>query len=527
MIHRNLDEAGGATVRWSSSTWRALLAGLTLLTFLVQGYHPYAEDGGMYLARVLAKLHPALFPQYNGFVQEPLRISLYSALIVALVHLHLPLDWVLLLLKLGELWLTLCAGRRILQRCRVSDAAQLAGVALLGAWSTMPVAATSLMLMDPYVTARSFSTPLTLLALAYALDDWRTQNAPNRSAMISCALCLLAAFAFHPLMAVYAAALILVLRLMRGSRNRAVWTLPLIAALLLAAAVQAAAPAEPPAVVAADLTRYYWFLSQWHWYEILGLIGPLAVLGWIMQAKRTGFNAAARDLCRAAIEFGVTGTIVALAFAHENYRTHLVARFQPLRVFCLVYALLPLLLGAAIAQFCGQAAKRARSLRIAILSMPVAIVLGSGIVMFLAQRSTFPDSPHLELPWCEATNQNPWVRAFVWIRSKTPQGALFAIDARYVNTSGEDAQVFRAIAQRSVLPDFSKDGGEASQMPWLAPAWQQASAAQQHLSDLTDDARDARLRPVAPTWMVLHASAITAHPCPYNNSVIKVCVLPR
>jgi hypothetical protein len=117
------------------------------------------------------------------------------------------------------------------------------------------------------------------------------------------------------------------------------------------------------------------------------------------------------------------------------------------------------------------------------------------------------------------------VQAFLWCRDNTPPDALFALDTKYVNEDGEDAQTFRPIALRSAVPDFSKDGGEAAITPSLAAQWQQGADAQIHLSTETDAVRDARLLPLGVTWMVLHAAARTAHQCPYNNGIIKVCSL--
>ena len=44
---------------------------------MILGYHPYAEDGGLYLAGVKYLLNPSLFPQMRQFVTAPLQ---YSAL---------------------------------------------------------------------------------------------------------------------------------------------------------------------------------------------------------------------------------------------------------------------------------------------------------------------------------------------------------------------------------------------------------------------------------------------------------------
>ena len=56
----------------------------------------------------------------------------------------------------------------------------------------------------------------------------------------------------------------------------------------------------------------------------------------------------------------------------------------------------------------------------------------------------------------------------MWIGRNTPKDAVFAIDAKYITKAGEDAQGFRAIAERSVLPDYSKDGGVVTNKPELS-----------------------------------------------------------
>ena len=122
--------------------------------------------------------------------------------------------------------------------------------------------------------------------------------------------------------------------------------------------------------------------------------------------------------------------------------------------------------------------------------------------------------------------KNAWVQAFEWARGNTSKDAVFALDADYIHAPGEDAQSFRAIAERSVLPDFSKDGGEASIAPDLADAWARGVAAQQGLNTISDAERVARLQPLGVTWMVLDAGARTALDCPYANNSVRVCKLP-
>jgi hypothetical protein len=103
---------------WRRRRWLAILAALSLLTLLVHGYHPFAEDGGLYVAGVQYTLNPSLFPHYTAFVTEHLRFSLFAPVLAGIVHFtHLPLDWVLLLIDLCSIFLTLTAAQQILRRC--------------------------------------------------------------------------------------------------------------------------------------------------------------------------------------------------------------------------------------------------------------------------------------------------------------------------------------------------------------------------------------------------------------------------
>ncbi len=521
---------------WNRKTWASLLLVLTGCTLLVHGYHPFAEDGGLYATGIQYTLDPALFPHYTEFVTEHLRFSVFAPGVATLVHVtHLSLGWMLLLLNLFSIWLTLFAGRQVLRRVLPAgyERAQLAGVALLAAWWTLPVAGTSLILMDPYVTARSFSTPLSLLAIAFALDDWDWPWMRSRS-MLFCVLCLLAAAELHPLMAAYGFGFVVTLRVSRTQRmwmmRVGAWLALAVSAVGLGAMLQTFAPPESAALRLAEATRYYWFLSQWQWYEWFGLVGPLLVLvGATAALRQRAVSATVTALCHACVVVCVIAVLNAVLFAHASATEHFVARFQVLRVYLLVYVLMSLLLGAAIYQFCEDARWRGRSKYMdSVLGLiPVLVITVSACVMGYAQRQSFPMSPHVELPVRSAGSANPWVQAFLWARENTPRDALFALDAKYVNTEGEDAQNFRAIAMRSALPDYSKDGGEASITPPLAEEWQQGATAQDGLSELTDAVRDQRVQPFEVTWMVLHSQATTEHPCPYDNGTVKVCELTR
>ncbi len=573
--------------RASNQTGLLAVSLLTLVAFAIAGYHPFVEDGGVYAGGIEKLLNPALFPTWTAFVTEHLRFSLFAPLVAALVHLTgLSLEWTLLLLYLLSIWTTLFAAWLLATRLTPSPQGRLAAVTLLAWWLTLPIAGTSLMLMDPYVTARSFTTPLTLLALAWALDAL-TSRAFNQSsgvphprrgflairvgignaglrkmpprpsdppeqtprsklaAWLPCAIAILIAATLHPLMAGYALAAVLCLTAVQTGK---LWP-PLLllgTAIATAAILQTQAPAESPAYLSVAITRYYWFLSRWQWYEVLGLVAPLlivAAFGKRGTAPRTPerspthsvstgelatlnsrnpFPTQSGDstegqtaLARTAFLLGFISLVVALLFAHEAYATHLVARLQPLRAFQIVYELMILTLGAWLGRQVLKCRVWRWSLLLFTLSAP----------MFFAQRSTFPSSAHIE--WPNAPPKNPWQQAFLWIRANNPTDALFALDARYI-TQGrhEDAQCFRALAQRSTLPDYSKDGGEASITPALADQWAIGQAAQTDLEGEPDAMREAKLKPLGVTWAVLEASSQTAWACPYRNSTVKVCKLP-
>lgn len=88
---------------------------------------------------------------------------------------------------------------------------------------------------------------------------------------------------------------------------------------------------------------------------------------------------------------------------------------------------------------------------------------------------------------------------------------------------GEDTQYFSAIAQRSTLPDYAKDGGIASISPRLANDWVAGNAAQNGLNFANDAERTAALRNTCAEWIVLPSVSATAFQCLYRNAAVKVC----
>lgn len=515
----------------------ALVSVATILAVIVAGYHPFAEDGGIYAAGVKYLLDARLYPHDAAFAMEPSRWSLFAPMVAELVPLtHLTLPWMLLALHALSVWAALFAAWMLAARLSLRSEARTGAVVLLACWLGLPVAGTALYVMDPYLTARSLATPAMILAIVGALDATQWHNSERRRrgwALWAAGLAVCAAM--HPLTAMYAAFATALLASIRArSRAVRVWGVAGLcaAAAIAAACAQGFAPAESAAYVRAALSRSYWFLGEWRWYEVVGLFAPLGILGgvaWLgarrgrgpvfrshLPASQPGASGLleARDaLARMAVTIGVTVCVLALLLASEASTTHLIARMQPLRVFQIVYVVMIVMLGGWLGD---------RVLRRSAWRWGAAVVLLGG-AMFGAAQAEYPGSNHLEMPWM--TPRSAWAQAFEWIRANTLPDALFAVDADYIHAAGEDAQNFRAIAERSALPDRSKDGGEASIAPDLADMWARGVAAQAGLNAIGDAERVSRLRPLGVKWVVLDAGAKTTFACPYTNVSVRICRL--
>ena len=495
---------------------------LTPLSLLILGYHPYAEDGGLYLAGVEYLLTPSLFPHMRQFVTAPLHYSAFSPCIAFLaLHSGLSFDTVIFASFAVCLWATIFAAWRIAKQCFLSTREQMGATLLVALWLSLPVAGTSLMLIDPYLTARSLSTPLVLLALASALGACEAQRAADtltfrRRLGITVVWIALAAI-FHPLMAGYGASFVLCAFWMESPqpRSRQLRALSLLGAgIALAAAIQLASPVASATIARVALTRSYWFMAEWEWFEILGLVAPLVILFAVIRSPQFSDL---RPLARSSILIGITAVLISVCFARSGLTSFAVAHLQPLRVFQLIYFALLLALGGWFARIALHGNWSRWAVAVVVLSTPVMI----------PAWLVFPHSPHIELPLRHTgkSRTNQWVAAFDWIRQNTPQDAFFALDSNYISDPNEDAQSFRALAERSSLPDYSKDGGETAVNSELSEAWARGVDAQQTLSSESDLSRHRNLDPLGVTWMVLHSVATTSAICPYNNGTVKVCRL--
>jgi len=504
-IAKTISPPRTAARRGTRARRAALLLLAALAAVAIAGYHPYAEDAGIYVAGIKQALHPGIYGSSAFFLEPYLRVSLFPDLSAWLLRtLHLPLETYLFALQILTAWLLLFACWSLARRCFERPEERWAAVLLTAACLSVPVAGTSLFLMDPYLTSRSFSTPLSLLALAACLDR----------KLLRAALLLLLIGLFHPLMVIYATFFVLLLWAVQTE------SLPVIAALAAAAIAAAAAVtfsqrhlAETIAYQNAVGSRYYFFLANWHWYEQLGVAAPVLILALYGFSRRPANLPGGIALARTCTLLGLISIFIALLFARESSRSHLVAALQPLRPFLLIYCCMFLVLGGVIG---GSLLKRS-------IWRWVLLFAGVGSGLAFAQHQAFPASAQIELPG--AVSRNGWTRAFLWIRDNTPPDARFALDADYIHTPGEDGQGFRALAERDALADRSKDGGAAAVFRQLADRWWIEQTATTNLNKIDEAERVRRLAPFHVDWIVLNASTPTRLPCPFVDDAVKVCRL--
>jgi len=475
---------------------------LSTLVFLVHGYHPYSQDAAIYVAGVEKELNPSLFTVDAAFVESHAHLSIFSPVMASISrYLHVSLDFLLLFAYFASVALFLVACHRLASRLFQFHWAQWGGTLLPAACFTIPVAGTSLLLMDPYVTARSFSTPLSILAVVCCLDrSWRKM-----------ALWATLAIAFYPLMGAYLVGFLLVLGFLSANRCLAAMV-ACLAGFLLCGAIALIVRFVPisEAYRAVVRTHGHLFLSEWRWYEIAGLIAPLALMR--IASVRCGIHSKIGQLATASMLVGITAYLSSICFVHASHPDFL-ARIQLLRAFDIIYCAGAVMLGGFLVSYFWS-----RGIWIGIACFAVAF-LG----MANADNQSYLESQHMEMPGGTATN--PWEQAFQWIRDDTPQNAVFAADSTMLTVEDEDAQGFRVITERSIL-NGAKDEGVASLFPALAPDWLKYRNAEQGLNQMADNERISRLRPYGVTWLLLSATAATDFYCPYRNAVLAVCRMP-
>ena len=470
---------------------------LTAGALLVHGYHPWTEDAAFYVPPVRKLLDPALYPYASEFFQSHAALTFFPELIAGSVRvLHVRLETALLGWHLLTMYLFLVSCWQVSSLCFESDAARWCAVALEASLLTLPVAGTSLYLMDEYVNPRSFSTFAGMIAVACAL----------KKHYVWAVFCLLAAGLIHPLMPVYGFAFLALLWWNQSGAVRARTDQAVAAALVFGFSL------EPPteAYHQAAAQHAFHYVTQWPWYGWLGILAPIAIFYWLARFAAAKQMVNVELLSRSLAALVILSLVTALILDIPR-RFEALARLQPLRSLHLVYALLVLLVGGVAGQFVLK-----RSLaRWLILFIPLCAGMG------YSQYRLFSATAHIEWPGVESRNQ--WVQAFAWIRRNTPVDAYFALDPYYMDRPGEDEQSFRAISGRSMLADMVKDSGAAAMFPPLAEEWWDRMTALKGWSGFQRADLKQLQRRYGVNWVVVEQPGIAGLTCPYQNPGVQVC----
>jgi len=479
-----------------------VLAIVAIAGILIHGYHPGVEDAEIYLPGIKKALNPSLYPRNDVFFMSHARMTFFPKLIAASVRFsHAPLDWALLIWQWLSIFLLLLACWHLGRLAFRNSIARWGGVLLLVSLLTLPVSGTALYIMDEYVTPRSLSTPAVLFIVINVIE--------RRFVRAS----LWAAFTamIHPLMVVFGAGYAVIYlgatcRLEKAAGSSAKRVLVSVGGLIPFGLF----PPVTDAYREALKSRPYFFLLQWHWYEWLGIVGPLALFAWWKSVARRTHEFVLERLCAASLVFGVLFFLAGLVITIPARLANL-AELQPMRSLHLLYIILLVLGGGLLAQFALQS----KLWRWVVLFAPLCAV------MFLVQRQTFPNSAHLEFPWVQS--QNEWVRAFTWIRKNTPVDAYFALDPETMSLPGEDQHGFRAVAERSMLADNVKDTGAVTMFPAMAQTWREQVQAQAGWRGFAaSDFRNLRRR-FGVDWVVVPAPGIANFTCPLVGRTLAVC----
>jgi hypothetical protein len=486
-----------------------LLISFALLGFAVTGYHPGTEDDGIYLSAVQSDLNPALYPKDADFFRLQTQGTLFDECVAGFVRVtHISVPVAALLWQLASIGLIVFACWGIARRLFEEPSAQWAGVALVAAMFTLPVAGTAIFLVDQHLHARNVATALILLAVNRVMDGKRLQAL----------MLMFAALLIHPIMAAMGFSFCFFLALATSEtvharvrsllKSRARKTPELVLAALPLWIFEKPSPLWEKALS----TRTYYFLYKWAWYEWLGAIAPLGLF-WLLWRKARKDNTVLARFALAVFAYGVFQQAFAMAILAPASLVRLTP-FQPMRYLQLVYIFLFLIGGCLL----GKHLLKASAWR-----WTVFLLVTNG-TMFAAQRAEFPASPHIE--WPGKPPSNPWLEAFAWIRFNTPSDAYFALDPHYLDAPGEDYHSFRALAERSQLCDAIKDTAVVTQVPDLAQRWDREVEAQSgwqnfQLADFQRLKRDFGVN-----WALVSFPQPEGLACQWHNDVLAVCRIP-
>ena len=467
------------------------------------GYHPGIEDDGVYLAAVKSDLNPALYPHDADFFKVQLQATFFDKWIADFIHLtHIPVAFTELLFQSASIVLIIFGCWSIARRLFAEERAQWAGVAMVVAMFTLPVAGTALYLVDQHLHPRNLATALILIAISRLLAGKRWHALPL----------LLLSIVLHPIMGAMGMSFCFFLTLalmdpvpvrLRAVGSTAAGFMPLGWIF------------DPPTALWREAleTRTYYYLYRWTWYEWLGVLAPLVLFFVLWRvAEKRGQTRLAR-FALAVFAYAVFQQTVAMIMLGPEAFIRLLP-FQPMRYLHLVYFFLCLISGSLLGKYL---------LKTKVWRWAIFLLIANG-GMFYAQRELFASSQHLELPSREPSNR--WLQAFAWIRHNTPENAYFALDPRYMAAPDEDYHSFRALAERSVMADAIKDTAVVTQVPSLAPVWKEqevATADWEHFQ-IADFERLKATYGV--NWVLVTYPPPNGLACRWHNGSISVCQIP-
>jgi hypothetical protein len=476
---------------------------LTVASLLVEGYHPFAEDAEIYLPGVEKILHPGLFPVGQEFFLSHASLTLFPNLVAFSLRVtHLPMEAGLFIWQFASIFLLLLACWELSGLFFSSARARWGGVCLIAGLLSIPVAGTALYMMDQYLNPRNLVAFAGVFMLARTLEK----------KYVRALLWLVFAVCMHPLMWVFPFSFCLLFVVMDRLENYWKRMNPAGLAGLMWLAIPLA-PVASPAYHEAAKRHGYHYIQNWAWYELLGIVAPLVLFWWFGRVARHKQWHMIERVSRAFIFYGLIYLMGAVV-VDLPARFEALARLQPLRCLHFLYIVMFVMIGG----FLGEYVLRDRVWRWLVLFLPLA----AG--MFVAQRSLFPASAHVE--WPGLAPRNPWAQAFVWIRQNTPTDALFALDPYFMKIDGEDEVGFRCLAERSRLADGVKDNGVVSMFPPLAEAWWAQVLDQSPWKNFRREDFLRLKNKYGVEWVVVQTAGSAGLDCAYQNDTVRVCHIP-
>jgi hypothetical protein len=448
-------------------------------------------------------LHPQLFPAWSEFFQAHARLTFFPNVVALSVRLtHLPLPAMLFAWQVASIFLLLLACWELSSLFFPTARARWGGVCLVAGLLTLPVAGTALYIMDQYLNPRNLAAFASVFVVVSAL----------KKKYVRAFLWLVFAALVHPLMWAFPFSFCVLLFAIEKFEDQGK-NISSAALVLFALPGLPIAPAPSYAYQTVAKAHAYFYIQNWAWYELVGIVAPLALFWWFARrARQQGWLILDR-VSRAFVIYGFVFTVAAV-IVDLPARLEVLARLQPLRCLHLLYIVLLIVIGG----FTGEYILQGRVWRWVLLFVP----LCAG--MFLAQRSLFPASAHIEWPWSEP--KNPWAQAFVWIRENTPTDAVFALDPQYMHLNGEDEIGFRCLAERSRLADWVKDNGVVSMFPTLASEWWTQVQSQTPWKNLGLEDFQRLKRQYGVSWVVLQQPGMAGLDCAFQNEAVRVCRIP-